>query len=136
MVFANPRKWLKWLPLAEWWYNTNYHSSLQTTPFQALYGFPPTQVPMGSLPHSTHTTVGANLAQRQHMLLNLKENLVQAQARMKFYSDKNRFERVLEVGDWVYLKLQPYRQSSIAVRRNLKLSARFYGPYIELPATS
>lgn len=90
MVFANPKKWLKWLPLAELWYNTNYHSSLRTTPFQALYRFPPTQVPLGSLPHSTQTGVGANLALRQQMLLSLKNNLVQAQARMKFYVDKNR----------------------------------------------
>jgi hypothetical protein len=33
------------------------------------------------------------------------------------------------VGDSVHLRLQTFRQMSIAVRRNLKLSPRFYGPY-------
>ncbi|XP_073265974.1 uncharacterized protein [Populus alba] len=33
--------WAKWLPLAEWWYNTNYHSATKMTPYEVLYGFPP-----------------------------------------------------------------------------------------------
>ncbi|GMJ05745.1 hypothetical protein HRI_004243700 [Hibiscus trionum] len=48
---------------------------------------------------------------------------------MKYYADKQRLERQFQVGDEVYLKLQPYRQSSIALRSNLKLAVRFYGPY-------
>lgn len=28
-----------------------------------------------------------------------------------------------------YLKLQPYQQNSVELRQNLKLSARYYGPY-------
>lgn len=108
MVFANPKLWLRWLPMVEWWYNTNHHTALKATPFEALYGFSPSQVPLGPLPYSTNTQEGACMAQRQHILQQLKENLQVAQARMKFFADKNRTERVLNEGDMVYLKLQPY----------------------------
>jgi hypothetical protein len=48
---------------------------------------------------------------------------------MKKYSDLKRIECSFEVGQMVYLMLQPYKQSSVAARRNLKLSPRFYGPF-------
>jgi hypothetical protein len=48
---------------------------------------------------------------------------------MKSQADKHRVERVFQPGDWVYMKLQPYVQSSVAARSNKKLSFRFYGPY-------
>ena len=35
-------EWVKWLPLAEWWYNTSFHTSSKMTPFMALYGYHPT----------------------------------------------------------------------------------------------
>lgn len=73
MVLNEPRRWVKWLPLAEWWYNSNHHSALNTAPFQALYGYNPSQIPMGYLPHYTPTTVGIKLAERQQFLQNLKE---------------------------------------------------------------
>ena len=31
-------QWVKWLPLAEWWYNTSFHTPTKMTPFMALYG--------------------------------------------------------------------------------------------------
>jgi len=38
---TNPNQRARWLSLAEWWYNTNFHSSTQLTPYEILYGFPP-----------------------------------------------------------------------------------------------
>ena len=48
---------------------------------------------------------------------------------MKSNADKHRSLREFAVGDIVYLKLQPYMQSSVAPRANHKLSFKFYGSY-------
>lgn len=42
MTRSQPKKWVVWMPLANWGYNTNFHTSLGMTPYQALYGVPPT----------------------------------------------------------------------------------------------
>jgi hypothetical protein len=45
------------------------------------------------------------LAEKDHMLKQLQQNLAQAQQRMKMFADSHRTERSFEVGDMVYLKM-------------------------------
>ncbi|GJR33529.1 RNA-directed DNA polymerase, eukaryota, reverse transcriptase zinc-binding domain protein, partial [Tanacetum coccineum] len=46
MSGEQPKQWLKWMSLAEWWYNTNHHSAINTTPDEMVYGqTPPLHVP-------------------------------------------------------------------------------------------
>jgi transposase InsO family protein len=39
MLLDHPKKWTKWLPLAPWWYNSTFHHSLRTSPFQTLFSY-------------------------------------------------------------------------------------------------
>ena len=45
------------------------------------------------------------------------------------YADRHKIERSFEVGDFVYLWLQPYRQYSLKGTGKEKLKPQFYGPY-------
>lgn len=41
-----PKDWITYLPLAEWWYNTTYHSTIKCTLYEVLYGQkPPVYLP-------------------------------------------------------------------------------------------
>lgn len=48
---------------------------------------------------------------------------------MKHYVDKGRRDKEFNIGDLVLVKLQPYRQHSLQLRRNNKLSLRDFGPF-------
>ena len=59
----------------------------------------------------------------------LRQHLQRANNRMKYFADGKRSDRSFQVGDWVFLRLQPYIQSSLAIRANAKLAFRYFGPF-------
>lgn len=68
MTFKEPQHWYSWLALAEWWYNTTYHTSLQMTPFQALYGYPPPRINEFSLPCNVSAEARVTIEQKEEIL--------------------------------------------------------------------
>ena len=101
------------LPISEFWFNTNFHSLTKITPFKALYGYPLPRL-LDYIPGTTMVeVVDDHLQSRQQVMSLLKQNLLLAQERMKVQVDKHRVERSSSEGDWVYLRLQPYRQRSL-----------------------
>ena len=104
-----PQTWVEWLPLAKFWFNTKFHISTKLTPFETLFGYPPPKL-LDYIPGTTKIdSVDVQLRTRQQLLALLKQNLVPAQERMKVNANKHRTEREFAKGDWVYLRLLPYK---------------------------
>jgi hypothetical protein len=146
-VHACPSKWSQWLATEEFWYNTSHHSSIGRSPFEALYGYTPKHFGTRCL-DSTSTDLSSFLQDRELIHRLLQQHLHRAKQRMKSQADKARSERAFSVGDLVFLRVQPYMQTSLATRTSQKLSFRYFGPYkilarvgtvayrLQLPASS
>lgn len=129
MTHSHPTKWSSWISLAEYWYNTTYHTAIKMSSFQALYGFAPPLISELVVPGPEDEEAQNFLLAKQQMLEQLKENLHKAHNRMKRYADVKRVERVFDIGDMVYLKMAPYRLAAFEFRGALKLQHRYYGPF-------
>lgn len=114
---------------AEFWYNTAYHSALGKTPFEVLYGHSPRHLGITNTSNPVPQDLEEWLADREMLMDVIKQQLHRACHRMKNQADKKRSKRVFEVNDLVYIRLQPYIQTSVAARSNQKLSYKYFRPF-------
>jgi hypothetical protein len=147
-ISDSPTQWKKWLPLAEFWYNSSYHTALKCSPFKALYGYEPVFAAAPVMAKTGDQLVEGLLAERKAHSEILKQKLASAQNRMKMQADKNRTDREFMVGEFVLVKLQPYVQSTVVSRPCPKLALKYFGPFkilqkiglvaykLELPSSS
>jgi len=99
------------------------------TPYEVLYRVPlPIHIPY--FPRdSAVESMDAYLTTKENLIKKVQSHLQTAQHRMTTIANRRRSDRSFEVTDYVYLKLQPYRQQSTAARVSHKLAAKYYGPY-------
>jgi len=95
----NLRSWYKYLHLAEFWYNSSYHSAIKTTPFQALYGRPPPSIPDYISSTTSEPNLDTTLQERTQILHQLKTNFALSQQRMAKTENVGRRHHVFTDGD-------------------------------------
>ncbi|GJT06597.1 retrotransposable element Tf2 [Tanacetum coccineum] len=93
MCRDKPKEWPNWIALAEYWYNNSYHTAINNTPFQVVFGQPPPAHIIYIHGESPLETMDRSLVIREAAIELLKFHLQRAQNRMKMVADKRRSER-------------------------------------------
>jgi hypothetical protein len=78
------------------------------SPFKALYGHPPLYLGITDKSVPMVHDLDAWLDERKLMKAVLRPHLHRANLRMKHFADDKQSDRCFQVGNWVYLRLQPY----------------------------
>ncbi|GJT67814.1 putative reverse transcriptase domain-containing protein [Tanacetum coccineum] len=120
--------WDVHLLLVEFSYNNIYHSSVRCAPFEALYGrkycSPIMWVGVGE-----GQLIGPELVQETTKKISqIKDRLKAVRNRQKSYADKRKKPLEFSVGDYVLLKVLPWK-GVVRFGKKGKLAPRFVGPF-------
>ena len=99
------------------------------SPFESLYGYAPPTTREYVINNLKLPAARDYLATFDDVIHILKNHIEQERNHMKQQADSKRTDREFEVGDWVFVILQPYKQNSLKKSKNNKLAPKFYGPY-------
>ncbi|GJY17801.1 hypothetical protein Tco_0389292 [Tanacetum coccineum] len=120
--------WDVHLLLVEFSYNNSYHASVRCAPFEALYGRK-CRSPIMWAEVGEGQLIGPELVQETtEKISQIKDRLKAARDRQKSYADKRRKPLEFSVGDYVLLKVSPWK-GVVRFGKKGKLAPRFVGPF-------
>ncbi|GKE39232.1 putative reverse transcriptase domain-containing protein [Tanacetum coccineum] len=120
--------WDVHLPLVEFSYNNSYHSSVRCASFEALHGRKCRSLIMWAKVGKGHL-IGPELVQETtEKISHIKDRLEAACDRQKSYADKRKKPLEFSVGDYVLLKVSPWK-GVVRFKKKGKLAPRFVGPF-------
>ncbi|GJY83626.1 putative reverse transcriptase domain-containing protein [Tanacetum coccineum] len=120
--------WDVHLLLVEFLYNNSNHSSMRCAPFEALYGRK-CRSPIMWAEVGEGQLIGPELVQETtEKITQIKDRLKVARDRQKSYADKRRKPLEFSVGDYVLLKVSPWK-GVVRFGKKGKLTPRFVGPF-------
>ena len=121
--------WDDHLSLMEFAYNNSFHSSIGMAPYEALYG-KQCRTPLCWDEVGERRLTAPDLVQiTTDKIKIIRERLLIAQSRQKSYADNRRKDLEFQVGDWVFLRLSPWK-GIVRFGKRGKLSPRYIGPYL------
>eukprot|EP00253_Pinus_taeda_P036010 PITA_36010 len=105
-VMQQPTKWEDYLHLVEFAYNNGYHTSLQMSPFEVLYGRK-CRIPSSWGGPEDKLMLGPEmLKEMEEMVKKVRSSLKAAQHRQKNFADRKRKFKEYQVSDHVYVELE------------------------------
>ena len=104
-----PRAWGKLLPWVEWSHNTSWNMGIGSTPYEITFVRKPFNFPEYLLGSLNIDVIDNMLNNMDEVFHSIRKKLVKAQAIMNHNADVKRREITYQPGDWVLLKLRPYR---------------------------
>ncbi|KAI3809549.1 hypothetical protein L1987_25526 [Smallanthus sonchifolius] len=120
--------WDTHLPLAEFSYNSSYHTSIKAAPFEALYGRK-CRSPLCWAEVGEKHLAGPEIVQETtDKIFKIKDRLKAARDRQKSYADNRRKPLEFQIGDRVMLKVSPWKGVARFGNRG-KLNPRYVGPF-------
>ncbi|GJV98835.1 putative reverse transcriptase domain-containing protein [Tanacetum coccineum] len=120
--------WDVHLLLVELSYNNSYHSSVRCALFEALYGRK-CRSPIMWAEVGEGQLIGPELVQETtEKISQIKDRLKAARNCQKSYADKRRKPLEFSVGDYVLLKVSPWK-GVVRFGKKGKLAPRFIGPF-------
>ncbi|GJX14229.1 putative reverse transcriptase domain-containing protein [Tanacetum coccineum] len=122
------KSWHNHLPLVGFSYNNSYHSSLKSSPFEALYGQKYRSLVCWSEVGDVQLTGPEIVQQTTEKIVQIRNRLQAARDHQKSYSDTRRKPLDFQVGDRVMLKVSP-RKGVIHFGKHGKLSPRYIVPF-------
>jgi hypothetical protein len=124
-----PRDWLRWLPWAEYCYNTSFQSSIRTSPFRVVYGHDQPTVRSYSPGDTRLPAVDTQLRDRDEFLAEVQERLDQAQQQHKAFYNRKHWQLEFVVGEWAWLRHLHRPIASLDVKGRGKLGPKFFRPF-------
>jgi len=102
-----------------------------STPYEVTFGRKPFNFSTYLSRTSNVDAVEDTLQTRDEVFATIRKKLLKAQATMKHTTDTKRREIEYQIGDWVLVKLRPFRQKSVKGVQTVagKLAKHFYGPF-------
>ncbi|KAJ4701711.1 Retrotransposon protein, putative, Ty3-gypsy subclass [Melia azedarach] len=120
--------WDAHLSLMEFAYNNSYQSSIQMAPYEALYDRK-CRTPICWDEVGERRLLGPEIVQdTNEKILVIRDRLKTAQDRQKSYADKRRRQLEFVVGNYVFLRVSPWK-GILRFGKRGKLSPRYMGPY-------
>ncbi|GKA45932.1 putative reverse transcriptase domain-containing protein [Tanacetum coccineum] len=122
------KNWDRHLPLVEFSYNNSYHTSIKAAPFEALYERKCRSPVCWTEVGDAQLTGPTIIHETTKKIVQIKNRIQAARDRQKSYANIRRKPMVFQVGDWVMLKVSPWK-GVVRFGKRGKLNPRYVGPF-------